>query len=92
MKKYILTLFLLASAVFSVSSYSAPFDRLLMPGKLVESHKKTEKECDKCHEAFDQKMQNKLCLNCHKKVKEDVKSEKGFHGRNKLIEKKECKY
>ena len=91
MKIVILLLSLLLLVASSAVS-SAPFDRLLMPGKLVASHKKIEIKCDNCHEAFDKKMQNKLCLDCHKKVNKDVDDSKGFHGKNKLVKKKECKY
>jgi len=73
------------------TSYAAPFDRFLMPGKLVESHKKFETTCDKCHEAFDKQEQNKLCLSCHKKVNKDVKAKLGFHGKEPSVKLEECK-
>lgn len=79
-----------------LSSYSAsivanPFESLVMPGEVISGHKKYESECSNCHELFSKRGQDKLCLDCHKKVKKDVKKKRGFHGRNKSIRVASCK-
>ncbi len=62
---------------------SASFNKLenlVMPGKLIDGHARYESDCENCHERFDRKRQNHLCLKCHKKVAEDVNAQEGFHG------------
>ena len=76
---------------FLAELQAAPFDRFLMPGKVVDSHKKFETTCDKCHEAFDKTKQNKLCLDCHEKINEDVSDSRGFHGKEKSVKQDECR-
>ena len=81
--------------VFMVASQqvmASPFDRLVMPGKLISAHEKYEKTCEKCHESFKKEKQDDRCLACHKKVNEDIKGKVGFHGINKEIKKRECKF
>ncbi len=90
-----ITQLLFAMLLFFVSydvSFAVPFDRFLMPGDLIDSHKKYENDCDKCHAAFAKDKQNALCLNCHKKIKSDVSEKKGYHGKSKLIQTRECKF
>ena len=59
----------------------AAAETLLMPGKVIEGHKKIEEDCSECHVRFDKEAQNDLCKDCHKEVKADVLKKKGFHGR-----------
>jgi len=73
-------------------TFATPFDRYLMPGKLIGGHRKIENKCDLCHAFFDKKSQNKMCLACHKKINKDVVQKKGYHGKEKLVTKKVCKY
>jgi len=73
-------------------AWAAPFDIFLMPGELIEGHKKYEKQCEKCHEPFDKQEQNQLCLDCHKKVKQDVVNKKGYHGKSEQVKDKRCKF
>jgi len=72
--------------------FATPFDRLIMPGKLIEAHKKYENECEKCHAPFKKEKQDSRCLVCHKFVKKDLVNKKGFHGLNKKVIKTDCKY
>ncbi len=66
-------------------------ESLLRPGDLSKAHARYEKECDKCHENFKSKQQNKLCLECHKDINENILKKTGSHGRIKDIKERECK-
>jgi len=77
--------------IFSSSVVANPLESLVMPGKVIEGHKKYESKCSNCHELFSKRGQDKLCLSCHKKVNSDVKKKRGFHGKNKSIRKALCK-
>ena len=68
-----------------------PFESLVMPGEVIEGHKKYESDCSSCHVLFSKRGQDKLCLSCHKEVNKDVKNKRGFHGRNKPIRTASCK-
>lgn len=68
------------------------FERMVMPGPLIEGHAKIEKDCGKCHQPFSKKTQSRLCLDCHDKVDADMKQGIGFHGLRKDIAKTECKH
>lgn len=56
------------------------FERLLMPGPVIEGHKKFEDTCSNCHQPLGDTEQNTLCLDCHKKINLDVKDKLGLHG------------
>jgi len=90
LKYFIVFLFLFFSS--ASNSFAAPFDQFLMPGKLIDGHKKYEKQCEKCHESFDKQAQDKLCLACHKKVNRDVEKKIGFHGKSKQVKANICKF
>lgn len=94
MKKltFILTTLLFVASVFSISPASASkLESLVMPGKLIEGHKKYEDDCSSCHSTFSKTSQTQLCLDCHKDINTDIKSNKGFHGRNILAARQQCK-
>ena len=61
--------------------YADTLESLVMPGPVIEGHKKYEKTCKKCHSVFSKKNQNMLCRDCHKKVSADIKEKRGYHGR-----------
>lgn len=67
------------------------FERLVMPGPLIEGHAKEEKDCNSCHEPFVRQSQTRLCLACHKTVATDRQNGRGFHGRDPEASKAECK-
>ena len=67
------------------------FETLVMPGEVIEGHKKYENKCSSCHELFSKRGQDKLCLQCHKKINRDVKIRKGFHGKNGDVKNTRCK-
>lgn len=67
------------------------FEELVMPGKLIDGHADLEKKCSNCHRPFSKQSQTKLCLDCHKKVSDDIAKAFGFHGKNPVIPNAECK-
>ncbi|RLJ22440.1 cytochrome C [bacterium endosymbiont of Escarpia laminata] len=70
------------------------FDRLLMPGDVIEGHAAFEDECEKCHEKLEQKRQSQLCLGCHDhaNIASDIKLKEGYHGRKAQPDKVSCKH
>ncbi|MDH5180593.1 MAG: hypothetical protein OEZ39_10625 [Gammaproteobacteria bacterium] len=70
--------------VFAVS-----IESLVMPGKVIEGHKKYEDECSNCHSVLGKETQNMLCRKCHKEVSADIRNKRGYHGR--IFSKQECK-
>jgi hypothetical protein len=67
------------------------FEKLVMPGEVVEAHVKLEKTCESCHEPFSKKSQRRLCLECHKEVAADITAKSGLHGKRADIATAECK-
>ncbi len=68
------------------------FERLVMPGELIEGHAKLESKCANCHSSFSKKGQRPLCLDCHKEINKDIQSKTGFHGRSKEVGARECSH
>jgi hypothetical protein len=63
-------------------------ESMVMPGRLVQGHARYESQCGKCHQPFSKQGQSRLCLDCHRKVDEDVRGNRGFHGRSGVGRKK----
>ncbi|MDD3763679.1 MAG: cytochrome c3 family protein [Nevskiales bacterium] len=72
------------------SAWSAPLERLLMPGKLTRAHADLEDDCSECHTSFSQTAQQKLCRDCHDKVDRDMLDKRGFHGLSPAVAGTEC--
>lgn len=70
-------------------AFAASIESLVMPGKVIQGHKKYEKECSNCHNVLGSVSQDTLCRKCHKKVSKDIKNKKGYHG--KIYKKQKCK-
>ena len=72
-----LDLISLLTALLVIAGFSNPgfaqnaFERLVMPGQLIQGHAKLEAECSKCHSPFSPKAQDDLCLACHKAIAAD---------------------
>jgi len=62
-----------------------------MPGKVIQDHAKWESQCTKCHSRFSKATQNELCLDCHKDIAKDIRTQQGYHYRNAVIRDAECK-
>ena len=72
-------------------SQAANFESLMMPGKLIDGHKKLEDNCSNCHSNFSKTSQSSLCIDCHEDIDKDIKQKHGFHGKNIFVLKQECK-
>ena len=68
------------------------FEKLVMPGLLIDGHAKLEQDCSNCHEPFSKKSQQRLCLACHKKITADRKSRRGLHGKRRDATVHQCKH
>lgn len=67
------------------------FERMVMPGPLIEGHAKLEKDCANCHEPFSKPGQTRLCLACHKDIAADRQQARGFHGQHHAASSAECR-
>jgi hypothetical protein len=65
-------------------------ESLVMPAPVVVSHAKYETECSKCHTPFSQVTQKSLCIDCHKDIKQDLATKKGFHGISLAVAEQKC--
>lgn len=74
---------------YSLEVFALRIEQLEMPGKLIKDHAEYEDRCEVCHEDFNQEVQSKLCLNCHKEIDLDVYKQKGYHG-DKLVRDRKC--
>ncbi len=82
---------LIVALLSSLSLHAAGFERLLMPGEVIQGHAKYEAQCERCHLDFDKGKQRRLCLDCHERVAADVADGKGFHGRDRAASQQECR-
>ena len=72
------------------SAAAQGLESVLAPGKLAHAHAKLEEDCQKCHVRFDRGAQDRLCMDCHKDVGQDMRAKGGFHGRMKPQACKTC--
>jgi hypothetical protein len=70
---------------------SFSFEKLLMPGELIEGHAEYEEECSNCHGDDASISQTSLCLDCHEDVASDIQQTRGFHGPVTNAGNRECK-
>ncbi len=73
-------LLVLVSLLSSQEAISFDFEKLFLPGKVIEGHKKYELECKHCHVRMRETTQKDLCLDCHEEIAKDASTKKGFHG------------
>ncbi|MEQ1723118.1 MAG: cytochrome c3 family protein, partial [Pseudobdellovibrio sp.] len=79
MIKHLNILFILLFSVVTWAQSEGILNQLLAPGPLISGHAKLEgKDCLKCHEA-GKGVSVPLCLECHKDIKTQIYSKKGFH-------------
>lgn len=78
----LVSLFIL-TLLLSLSAGAVTVESVMMPGKVIQGHRKWEDDCQKCHKRFDKEGQNQLCKDCHKEITKDVTQKMGFHGRLK---------
>lgn len=80
MKKAVCSLLFLIVSLSFHDAYALRIERLVMPGDLIQGHKKFEDECEQCHLNFAKEAQTELCLDCHEDIDKDVIKKQGFHG------------
>lgn len=85
------TLLTVIIAMASLSTAASDLETLIMPGKVIAGHAKWEAACEKCHERFSKSTQDRLCLDCHRKIAADVERHQGLHGRTHNGTDKPCK-
>ena len=82
LRKYARALFFVSIALSSgLGARAATLERLIMPGPLSQAHAKLEDDCSDCHDRADRERQTTLCLNCHKEIAADIRSQTRYHGR-----------
>lgn len=89
--KFNFLVIVLMGVLLSSTATGDIIESLMMPGKLIEGHKKYENDCNNCHEKFSKKKQSRLCRECHKRIDKEIKGHKGHHGRIHGISTNECK-
>lgn len=83
-------LLLTGAVLFGPAVHAQALESVLSPGALSTAHAKQEEDCQKCHVRFDRNAQDRLCMDCHKDVGQDLRSKAGFHGRMKQQSCKSC--
>lgn len=68
-------------AALPLAAAAGGFEKLVMPGKVIEGHAEIEGDCAQCHAPFSGALQRNLCLVCHSEVADDLARAQGFHGR-----------
>lgn len=80
---------LLLAGTCSLAAASG-FERLLMPGRVIEGHADIEDDCGACHDSTSDRATAELCTSCHEDVGTDRAGVTGFHGRFDPARKNEC--
>jgi hypothetical protein len=82
---------LLCLLLISSVGVAENLEMLLMPGPVIEGHKKYEEQCDRCHKPFSKRSQSNLCNDCHETIKADIEQTNGFHGKRLQANKFRCR-
>ena len=78
---FVTLLLILARLAAGTHVWADSLESVLMPGKVIRGHAKTEEQCNKCHVRFNRAGQDALCGDCHKDVARDMAQKQGYHGR-----------
>ncbi len=70
-------------AAWGSSAWAQTIESVLRPGDVIQGHAKWEEDCKSCHVKFDRAAQDRLCMDCHKDIGQDVRAKAGYHGRLK---------
>ena len=81
---------LLAAILASASVFAVGFEKLVMPGRVIEGHAEVEGECGECHDVDTEAAIARLCTSCHEEIGEDRRNRSGFHGRFPPSRDNEC--
>lgn len=75
----------------SVAQAQVPgFEKLVMPGRVIQGHAEIEGDCAACHDTQSDLPQAALCMDCHEDVALDRESARGFHGLFDAAREREC--
>lgn len=77
-------------AVLAPPASASGLEKLLMPGRVIESHAEFESDCKSCHDPSSDRASAALCVSCHEEIGTDRKNGNGFHGRFGAARKNEC--
>ena len=86
---FVVALLLGINASFTVNALE--IEKFFMPGDVIEGHADLETECTNCHVRLRDTTQEKLCLDCHDLVREDIERKRGYHGKNSKASSLNCK-
>ncbi|MEO8329044.1 MAG: cytochrome c3 family protein, partial [Candidatus Nanopelagicales bacterium] len=86
----VILLWSLCAALAGGEAKAQALESVLSTGALSTPHAKLEEDCQKCHVRFDRNAQDRLCMDCHKDVGQDLRSRTGFHGRMKSQSCRSC--
>ena len=78
------------AAGWAAAARAQSIESVLSPGKLIQGHLKWDDDCKACHVKFDRAAQDRLCMDCHKDIGQDVRAKAGHHGRLKPQACNEC--
>jgi hypothetical protein len=80
-----------AALLLAGAGRAVDFEKLVMPGPVIEGHAKIEGQCGKCHDPFDSGAQRERCLDCHDDVGADLEARAGFHGLAPGVRSADCR-
>ena len=66
------------------------FERLVMPGPVIQAHASVENSCASCHRVEGGEGETALCGACHVDVQRDRLDGRGFHGRDPVAVTSAC--
>jgi Cytochrome c3/Cytochrome c7 and related cytochrome c len=79
-----------AALCASAPALAQTIESVIRPGDVIQGHAKWEEECAQCHVRFDRAAQDRLCMDCHKEVGQDMRERTGYHGRLKPQQCRSC--
>ncbi|MES9857088.1 MAG: cytochrome c3 family protein [Sedimenticola sp.] len=93
-KRPFIPLFFLMIISVSGAVNALSFDKLMMPGKLIDGHSRYEKKCETCHKKLKKERQDELCLDCHdhRNIAVDIEERRGFHGKSVIVSRVACSH
>ena len=77
-------------ALSTQAARAVTIEKLIMPGPVSEAHAKLESSCGNCHDRADRDRQTALCLDCHKEIASDIRSQRRYHGRMRASASGQC--
>ena len=83
---------LLAGFVLNLApqAHAQMFERLVMPGRVIEGHADVENDCSVCHAPDSEAASSSLCTSCHEDIGDDREIGRGFHGLFPAAKNSEC--